>query len=167
MSRNRVNITIVPLALGEDKSRGEIIMPPGSDRNPGMAMVGVAEAGAVEITTLDGLLNGRRVAFIKVDVEGGELSVLKGATRTLQQHKPHLFLEAASPSAFAALCDFLAQFGYAPIARWAVTPVYHFAHRPSLVLRLKAKGLRFLYVFQHKARWIAPKVRSHRAPALR
>lgn len=46
----------------------------------------------VETRTIDGydLTN---VGFIKVDVEGHELSVLDGAVRTIEQHRPNLLIE--------------------------------------------------------------------------
>ena len=53
----------------------------------------VAEGGAIETTTLDELVerNGlRRVNFLKLDVEGSELAVLRGATQTLRDHRPRL-----------------------------------------------------------------------------
>ena len=53
----------------------------------------VAEGGAIETTTLDELVerNGlRRVNFLKLDVEGSELAVLRGATQTLREHRPRL-----------------------------------------------------------------------------
>jgi FkbM family methyltransferase len=52
-----------------------------------------AEGGAIETTTLDELVerNGlRRVNFLKLDVEGSELAVLRGATQTLRDHRPRL-----------------------------------------------------------------------------
>ncbi|MGD1840930.1 MAG: FkbM family methyltransferase [Thermonemataceae bacterium] len=50
----------------------------------------------VEITSLDNYLtsnNLHQVDFIKIDVEGYEYEVLKGATNTLKQIKPKLFIE--------------------------------------------------------------------------
>ena len=38
-----------------------------------------------------------RVALVKIDVEGGELDVLRGMTGTLRRHKPTLLVEFHSP----------------------------------------------------------------------
>ena len=45
---------------------------------------------AVEITSLDEVLNGKPVTFIKMDIEGAELDALKGARNTILKWKPRL-----------------------------------------------------------------------------
>jgi FkbM family methyltransferase len=50
------------------------------------------------VTTLDVRLLGEggaptRVDFIKIDVEGGELSVLRGATKTIEKYRPLIYFE--------------------------------------------------------------------------
>lgn len=48
----------------------------------------------VEIKTLDGLVGDQQsIEFIKIDVEGAELGVLKGAKNLLQQNKPTILFE--------------------------------------------------------------------------
>ncbi|HYC78271.1 MAG TPA: FkbM family methyltransferase, partial [Planctomycetota bacterium] len=48
----------------------------------------------VRIETLDGALPPERpVAFVKIDVEGAELAVLRGARRTLARWRPHVVFE--------------------------------------------------------------------------
>ncbi|WP_374302087.1 FkbM family methyltransferase [Paracoccus sp. (in: a-proteobacteria)] len=57
------------------------------------------------------------VGLIKVDVEGHELAVLKGAEGLLARDRPHLIVEAEDrhrPHAFETLNDFLAPLGYRP-----------------------------------------------------
>jgi FkbM family methyltransferase len=49
----------------------------------------------VNITTLDAAIpRSVPICFIKIDVEGGEFGVFKGALQTLQQHKPHVVFES-------------------------------------------------------------------------
>jgi hypothetical protein len=50
-------------------------------------------AGAIPLATGDELLDDRPVEFIKVDVEGMELQVLSGLTRTIERYRPNLFVE--------------------------------------------------------------------------
>lgn len=45
----------------------------------------------VPITTLDAVIGERKVDFIKLDVEGGELDALRGAPRTLSRRPVVLF----------------------------------------------------------------------------
>lgn len=44
----------------------------------------------VEAVTLDDYLEGRRVSFVKMDVEGAEMDVLKGMKYTIQRYKPKM-----------------------------------------------------------------------------
>ena len=57
------------------------------------------------------------VAFIKIDVEGHELSVLQGAQQTIRDNHPALLMEVEDrhrPRARASVIEFLTPFGYAP-----------------------------------------------------
>jgi FkbM family methyltransferase len=56
-----------------------------------------------------------QVGFVKIDVEGHELAVLRGAADTLKRNRPALFIEAEErhhPRAVAAITEFLARLGY-------------------------------------------------------
>jgi FkbM family methyltransferase len=69
---------------------------------------------AVQAVRLDDLgLNG--IGFVKIDVEGHELAVLRGAADTLRRDRPTLLIEAEErhhPGAVAAVAGFLAGLGY-------------------------------------------------------
>lgn len=100
--------------------------------------VGGAQGPEVQVRTLDSITEelrashpGAHVALVKIDVEGMEESVLEGGTNTLLRERPEIFVEAASKARLLALRRQLAPFDYAPVARWASTPVYHFTHRPA------------------------------------
>ncbi len=54
----------------------------------------------VEVARLDDVLpDGYVPAFVKIDVEGGELDVLRGARRTLAEHRPVMAIEHGLGSA--------------------------------------------------------------------
>jgi hypothetical protein len=61
---------------------------------------------------------GARVAFLKIDVEGAEARVLRGATRILTEHEPVIWMEinpsclSAAGSSPAELGDILEPLGY-------------------------------------------------------
>lgn len=44
----------------------------------------------IEVISIDEVLNGDPVSFIKMDIEGSELEALKGAYKTIQRHKPQM-----------------------------------------------------------------------------
>jgi FkbM family methyltransferase len=47
----------------------------------------------VDMTTLDAMVNGEKIDFIKIDVEGGEYAVLEGAAKTIEQSQPVVVFE--------------------------------------------------------------------------
>ncbi len=44
----------------------------------------------VQVTSIDDILNGKRVTFIKMDVEGAEMMALRGAQYTIERYHPRL-----------------------------------------------------------------------------
>lgn len=62
--------------------------------NIGSGSGAVSEKGAVEVDadTIDHIVNGGRVDFIKVDIEGAEYQALVGARHTIEIEKPTLMI---------------------------------------------------------------------------
>jgi FkbM family methyltransferase len=88
---NGLKATIVPAALGRVPGQGALTAELGSMN---YLVPNAAEAGApdepvteVAVTTLDDVLDDRTAAGVKIDVEGFELDVLLGASRTLGQQR--------------------------------------------------------------------------------
>lgn len=84
-----------------------------------------AKVALEEVPTvrLDDFAAGRQVDFIKVDVEGFELSVLRGAKGLLARDRPAMMVEVQAD--FAEIFDMLSAVGYAlltPSGRRIVTP---------------------------------------------
>ena len=44
----------------------------------------------IEVDTIDNILNGKRVSFIKMDIEGSEYEALKGAKKTICNYRPKM-----------------------------------------------------------------------------
>ncbi|MFN3147739.1 MAG: FkbM family methyltransferase [Paracoccaceae bacterium] len=66
----------------------------------------------VTVTTLDAYCSAHGIApdFIKIDIEGAELSALKGAERTLAEHRPALMVEVTEH--VSEVLSFLDGLGY-------------------------------------------------------
>jgi FkbM family methyltransferase len=78
---------------------------------------GKGEQQKVHLDSLDNLVDihgfaESPVSFIKIDVEGHELAVLRGAVGTLARWKPVLMVEANSTKMAADIFDFLETIGY-------------------------------------------------------
>jgi FkbM family methyltransferase len=80
---------------------------------------GPARVVEVPLKRLDDCVDGP-VGLIKIDVEGHELAVLRGADRVLREYGPNLLIEAEErhrPGAVASITSFLADYGYRGLFR--------------------------------------------------
>jgi FkbM family methyltransferase len=134
---NRVrNVEIVPLGLSDAEGTSVLHTP---IKKRGQLGFGLAHLGdgtgaratqeqTIRLTTMDAFAAERglsRLDFIKADVEGWELHMLKGAAHTLSTLRPTLFLEVVESS--------LARGGAAPGDIWAeLAPIgYRAAKAPD------------------------------------
>ena len=148
LSQNISDYSVYECALGEHVGSGRIAMPTNAKNNIGMARVMVDDnIGGIEITTLDKIVDTWEqsndisgcINVIKIDVEGMELGVLKGAEMTIRKHKPSIFAEAATARDLCQLNNYLQTIGYNKISVWGATPVYHFAYSPGPQYILRAR----------------------------
>jgi FkbM family methyltransferase len=97
---------------------------------------------AVEVRRLDGVWEeaGRpRIAFVKMDVEGAEAAVIRGASRFLSDCHPTMLVEANSPAELEVLRKLLAPYGYeAGQPEGFASHNYIFFHPATAAARLPA-----------------------------
>jgi FkbM family methyltransferase len=86
--------------------------------------------------------HGLRPDLIKVDVEGAEAQVLRGAAVTLREERPVVLLSTHGPAAHAACLALLADAGYAAeaVSGGPVGSVDELICRPAPVPETEAKG---------------------------
>jgi FkbM family methyltransferase len=92
-----------------------------------------AEEAVVTLRRLDDLLDelkpalpSKPITFLKIDVEGMELGVLRSATALLQEQRPQIFVELITEQAFLEASSLLRPFGYESVARLGSPPSHHF-----------------------------------------
>jgi FkbM family methyltransferase len=125
------NYTLYPYALSERAGRFPLYIHDTSCGNISLNLTGVLQGPTpdiskpsmehiktieVEVRTLDSF-NFSEVDFIKIDVQGHEFGVLKGATELLRMQSPALVMELATrtPEEIAeknSITQWLQQFGY-------------------------------------------------------
>lgn len=88
---NSIDFSRLRYALGDHPGRAKIVVPWGD--NLGAAEVVAEEAGAVPVARGDDVLEDLAVDFIKIDVEGMELAVLRGLENTIRRCRPCMFVE--------------------------------------------------------------------------
>lgn len=95
-------------------------------------------AGDVEVVPLDQLAWPAKVRAIKIDVEGMELDVLRGAEQLISRDRPLLYIESFNDQSFRPLCRWLEPRGYVCWDTFNATPTHLFmpGEQISLDLRL-------------------------------
>ena len=98
------NVVVVPNAVADTPGRALLHVPATPDPSFSSLDGGRFAEGApveVEVTTVDAEVATHRLVptVVKIDVEGGELRVIAGMERTLEEHRPVLLVEVSETSA--------------------------------------------------------------------
>jgi FkbM family methyltransferase len=113
------NTTVIEAAAGAEAGRAMLSFPAdhgvsghmfGGIRTPQPGEVAIE----VEVRTIDGL-DASDVRFIKVDAEGGETAVLKGAAETIRRCRPAMLIELLEGfylNPIARIEEICVEFGY-------------------------------------------------------
>jgi FkbM family methyltransferase len=116
------NVKLLDIGLGDEE--GEVFLAKANARNSGGDRIVSAEGGEgtpVRVSTLDQFVRQhglRRIDLIKIDVEGFEMKVLRGAEATVMKDRPRLFVELdernlrLQGNSGRELVEWLEQFGY-------------------------------------------------------
>lgn len=105
------NVTLYPYAIGDKEGTVHF------NTNTGSATGHVSETGdlTVEMISMDQWVSDGKLPkpdFIKIDVEGGELEVLKGCYKTISTYKPKLLVATHSEILHKNVLSVLDQHGY-------------------------------------------------------
>ena len=106
------NISLFNAAASDAVGVRSMIVPMGDGQLENRYMARLTDSGggefAVACLTIDALELPRRISFVKIDVEGHELSTLKGMKRLLERDHPVLVVEGRE----SVVADYLAALGY-------------------------------------------------------
>ena len=124
------NVRLFPVGLSDRSGPAEMRSPPQSGGGANLYKTFIAEGEKrdrpgrsfrVRLATLDGALPAGTppIRFIKIDVEGHELALLRGARRLLEESRPDLLIEVSRDpddptSTGYELVRLLAGWGYSP-----------------------------------------------------
>ena len=117
-SRRRLrNVQVHPVALSATQGIGTLHVPRDSASSPSASLRASLDTDAAMEVILEPLdaFEFPDLTFVKIDVEGAELDVLRGATETLERCRPLLFVEIEQRhhrEPIAEVFDQIAGFGY-------------------------------------------------------
>jgi FkbM family methyltransferase len=128
MALNSVtNARCLPYAVGAEP--GQITVPVldmlKANNFGGVGLGASGDGEAAPVITLDSLVL-PSCKLVKIDVEGMELQVLRGAVRLIEKFKPVLYLENDKPEYAAALSLFVDGLGYRMY--WHIPPLFNAAN---------------------------------------
>ena len=137
---------VVPVGISDIEGSGAMALRDEHDGNIGASHIvpGSPAAGGEPVTLrrLDDLivelapsLPALPITFLKIDVEGMEMGVLRSAGALLREHRPQIFIELITDEAVADAASLLSTFGYTSVARLGSPPSYHFIVPGRHVLR--------------------------------
>lgn len=98
LRKQHSNLTVYPCALGETRKKAKLKLHSNCGHNSLVQEKNdfTNSTLEVEVRTLDSFKL-KHVGFIKIDVEGYEIQVLKGAMNTIKKDKPRMIIEIHKP----------------------------------------------------------------------
>jgi len=124
-----------------------------------------ADENTIQLVSLDQLEWSSPVRMIKIDVEGMESEVLKGAQQLILRDKPVLYVESQAAEDFEPLSTQLKALGYLYCATFNATPTHVFQHESCVsmsddVPRLLVEKARQLYAFRAESSELRSKLQD-------
>ncbi len=116
------NVAAAQVALGAEPGMIRVpLLRPKEHLNFGGLTIGGDYGEPARVRTIDSMPV-RNLRLIKIDVEGAELEVIKGAGQTIRRLRPFLLVENDRPDKSAALIEALFQLDYR--LWWHFAPLY-------------------------------------------
>jgi FkbM family methyltransferase len=112
------NVVVRQVAAGESEGRVDLQVAEdaayGSTRsiNPGFARIGVVSVESLPLDKIWADVGSPTISVVKIDVEGAEAGVIRGAFGLLQRDRPALMVEASTTSDLQQLTDLLKPYRY-------------------------------------------------------
>lgn len=104
-------ITAYNFGVGEKRGNADVAARP--ENNRAGTILKSAKEGTIEICSIDELQINDKVSFMKIDVEGFESKVIKGALDTIKRNKPSIVVEIWKHNeTFFEIIDMLRPLGY-------------------------------------------------------
>lgn len=128
INRLQDSVSIVNCGLGSES--GSAYFTEEVPENLGSQRL-TAGLGDIPIKTLTEIQPDRPIRLIKVDVEGMELEVLKGAKEIIEEDKPFIYVECQDLENYSTIESYLNELGYLVGETFNATPTHLFVHETA------------------------------------
>lgn len=109
-------ISVIPYACSDQNGETKVVETIASDK----------EALVYPCRRIDDIID-VPVSLIKMDIEGAEPFALRGAVKTLQMHKPVMFIEVHDDAHMSEIMHIIEPLGYRSTGKvWNSSPTYEF-----------------------------------------
>lgn len=115
--------------------------------NVGSTRFEMSDTGA-RVIRLDDYAFENPVRLIKIDAEGMDIDVLRGARATIDRDRPVLSCEVSDPQDLDLLDEFVADIGYTYLSKFNATPTYVLVPARSAIERVRVDRLRAVQATQ-------------------
>jgi FkbM family methyltransferase len=124
-------VHVVEVAAGATSSLAGMLVPPPSG-NLGEVAYRPCSYGEIRMESIDDLGLSDTLRLIKIDTEGWELPILRGAERILRRCRPLVAAELPSMDIFGQVFEFMLGQGYVVIRsfNWTPSHVFHPVQQP-------------------------------------
>lgn len=127
---NLQNISAYELALGSEAGFGVSIQ--NTTNNLGASKILLDNTGDINIVALDSATTDiDKISMLKIDVEGFELNVLRGARKIIATQKPLILIEIFNYDAYINIINELG-LEYKPIIGFGATPLVVLCHKDNI-----------------------------------
>jgi FkbM family methyltransferase len=131
VTANGLDAKVTVHQVGLSDKRGQATNKLSREHQIGFMTDATAADEDFPIVRLDDVLRREPIAVMKLDVEGMEEAVLRGARRLLSRWRPVVYAEAHSDQAFEQIRQVLAEHGYQPTGKvFNASPTYEFMAPP-------------------------------------
>lgn len=121
-------VTVHQVGVGASDGFGRLVQTAENNRGAQRLQRVAEDEQTVAIIRLDDLAFDEPIRAIKIDVEGMELDVLKGAKNLIARDLPELYIECQTRPEFERIHGFLAQLNYRYVSTFNATPTHRFGH---------------------------------------
>lgn len=126
-SLNKFDHRLTVHQIGLSNKAGKAVFGNQNPKNLGSQRLLEDEVGEVRIRVFDELGVPGRIRVMKVDVEGMEFHVLRGARKRIAQDKPFIYVECQNIHIFRKISGLMNDLGYYLVGTFNASPTHLFA----------------------------------------